>query len=340
MRVSVILTVLNEGQAIRDVLESLLAQTRRPDEVVIVDGGSSDDTLSIVSEYGHRLPLRLISARGANISQGRNIAIRAATGDLIAVTDAGVRCEPTWLEKLTGPLTLNPSAPPAIGKEGEGAKEPAAVAGFFRSDPRTVLETAMGSAVLPEARDVNPRTYLPSSRSVAFRKDVWEAVGGYPEWLDFCEDVVFDLKVRERFGPFAFAPEAVVYFRPRGSLPALARQYYRYARGDGKANLFFKQHLVRYFAYLVAAPLLTYAALTLSPWLWLLGVGSGLVYLRTPLRRLWPHLKPMSWLDRARAVLYLPLIRLVGDVAKMAGYPVGAVWRMRNRNRTHGCVVS
>lgn len=340
MRVSVILTVLNEGESIRDVLESLLAQTRRPDEVVITDGGSSDNTLAIVGEYGHRLPLRLISAPGANISQGRNTGIRAATGEVIAVTDAGVRCEPTWLEKLVGPLTLNPSPPPAMGEEGEGAREPAAVAGFFRSDPRTVLETAMGAAVLPEARDVNPKTYLPSSRSVAFRKGVWEAVGGYPEWLDFCEDVVFDLNVRERFGPFAFAPEALVHFRPRGSLRALARQYYRYARGDGKANLFFKQHMVRYFAYLVAAPLLIYAALTLNPWLWLLGVGSGLAYLRTPLRRLWPYLKPISWLDRIRAVLYIPLIRLVGDAAKIAGYPAGVVWRMKNRNRTHGYFVS
>jgi glycosyltransferase involved in cell wall biosynthesis len=336
MRVSVILTVLNEGEAIRDVLESLLAQTRRPDEVVIADGGSRDNTLSIVGEYGHRLPVRLISAPGANISQGRNIAIRAATGDLIAVTDAGVRCEPTWLEKLVGPLTPSPLPTPLRSGEGLGVRGPAAVAGFFRSAPHTVFETAMGAAVLPEARDVNPKTYLPSSRSVAFRKGVWEAVGGYPEWLDFCEDVVFDLNVRERFGPFAFAPEALVHFRPRGSLRALARQYYRYARGDGKANLFFKQHVVRYFAYLVAAPLLIYTALTLSPWLWLLGVGSGLAYVRTPLRRLWPYLKPMSWLDRTRAVLYLPLIRLVGDVAKMAGYPVGVVWRMRSRNRTHG----
>ena len=333
MHVSVILTVLNEGEAMRELLDSLVVQTRAPDEVVIADGGSSDNTAAIINEYASCLPLRLISAPGANISQGRNAAIRAATGEVIAVTDAGVRCEPTWLEKLVDPLTPNPSPPSPMGERGEGVRGSSAVAGFFRSDPRTVMEIAMGATVLPEARDVNPRTYLPSSRSVAFRKDAWEAVGGYPEWLDFCEDVVFDLNVRERFGPFTFVPEALVHFRPRGSLRTLARQYYRYARGDGKANLFFKQHGVRYLAYLVAAPLLIYTALTVNAWLWLLGVVAGLAYLRTPLRRLWPYLKTMTLPDRLRAILYVPLIRVVGDVAKMVGYPAGATWRLRNGDR-------
>ncbi len=45
MKVSVIATVLNEGQAIERLLESLAAQTRPPDEVVIADGGSTDETV-------------------------------------------------------------------------------------------------------------------------------------------------------------------------------------------------------------------------------------------------------------------------------------------------------
>ena len=57
MRVTVISTVLNEGEAIRRLLDSLLAQTRRPDEVVIVDGGSRDSTVAVIQEYAGRLPL-------------------------------------------------------------------------------------------------------------------------------------------------------------------------------------------------------------------------------------------------------------------------------------------
>ena len=295
MPIAVILTVLNEGESVRAVLDSLCQQTQPPHEVVIADGGSRDQTVAVLREYAGRLPLRIVSAPGSNISQGRNAAIRAVSGDIVAVTDAGVRCRPDWLARLTAPF-----ADPAV----------ALVAGFFAAAPRTVLETAMGATVLPEPRDIYPATYLPSSRSVAFRRSAWEAVGGYPEWLDYSEDVIFDLALRRRFGAFAFVPEALVDFRPRGSLRALARQYYQYARGDGKANLFVRQHAVRYFAYLVAAPLLVYVALTVSPWLWLAGLAAGLAYMRLPLRRLLPRLSAMPPGDRIRALAYLPLIRL------------------------------
>ncbi|MEP7358952.1 MAG: glycosyltransferase [Anaerolineales bacterium] len=316
MPITVILTVLNEDEAVRAVLDSLCAQTLAPAEVVVADGGSRDQTVAILESYAGRLPVRIVMAPGANISQGRNAAIRAAAGDIVAVTDAGVRCEPEWLARLAAPF---------------GEPGVMAAAGFFRSDPQTVLEVAMGATVLPEAAEINPATYLPSSRSVAFRREVWEAVGGYPEWLDYSEDVVFDLAVRRQFGPFVFVPSALVNFRPRGSLPALARQYYRYARGDGKANLFPRLHAIRYFTYLVLAPLLVYAAVAVSPWLWLVGALAGLAYLRLPLRRLWPRLGALGPVDRLQAILYVPFIRLVGDLAKMAGYPAGVWWRWRRR---------
>ncbi|MCS6910393.1 MAG: glycosyltransferase [Anaerolineales bacterium] len=332
MRVSVILTVLNEGESVRAVLESLAAQTRLPDEVVVCDGGSRDDTPAVLRECARdlapRLRLKLIEAPGANISQGRNAAIRAASGEIIAVTDAGVRCESEWLERLLAPfgVTTNHRAQTAV----------VAVAGFFRSDPQTVFEVALGATTLPEAREINPQTYLPSSRSVAFRRSVWEAVGGYPEWLDYCEDVVFDLNVRRRFGPFHFVPEALVHFRPRPSLRAFALQYFQYARGDGKANLFPRQHAVRYFAYLVVAPLLFYAALFVNPWLWLLAAVAGLAYVRLPLRRAWPRLKTLGWRDRLLVLVLIPIIRITGDVAKMLGYPVGVWWRLSGQRTRSG----
>src|SRR3990172_6626970 len=106
MKASVILTVLNEGESIRAALDSLAAQTRPPDEVVIADGGSRDSTLAMIIEYDQagRLPLKVIEVPGANIAEGRNAAIRAAHGEIVVSTDAGVRCEPDWLEKITAPF--------------------------------------------------------------------------------------------------------------------------------------------------------------------------------------------------------------------------------------------
>src|SRR5262245_13667979 len=100
MKVSLVITVLNEGEHIRPLLDSVLGQTRPPDEVVICGGGSRDNTLAVIGEYAGRLPLKTLSAPGSNISTGRNAAIREAAGDVIAVTDAGVRLEAQWLEEL------------------------------------------------------------------------------------------------------------------------------------------------------------------------------------------------------------------------------------------------
>ena len=92
MKVSVICTVLNEGESIKKLLKTLAQQTRPADEIIFVDGGSSDQTVAVLEAYAakHQLPLQVMVAAGANISQGRNIAIEAAAGPIIASTDAGL----------------------------------------------------------------------------------------------------------------------------------------------------------------------------------------------------------------------------------------------------------
>ena len=318
LKVSVIATVKNEAQAVHRLLESLAAQTRPPDEVVIVDGGSTDGTVEVLEEYaaGGALPLRVFARPGANISQGRNAAISVATGEIIASTDAGVRLSPNWLEELVKPF--------------EKERELYVVSGFFLPDPETVFETAMGATVLPVLADVNPEKFLPSSRSVAFRKEAWERVGGYPEWLDYCEDLIFDLKLRE-LGPFAFAPRALARFRPRKSPTAFLKQYYRYARGDGKADLWRVRHAIRYSTYLIAAPAIFLLGLWRTPLWWLVFLAGGAIMFWTPYKRLWPMIKSYSFTDKVKAILWVPIIRVTGDIAKMIGYPVGVLWRLRRR---------
>ncbi|MGC8879174.1 MAG: glycosyltransferase [Anaerolineae bacterium] len=321
MKVSVIATVLNEGTSLRRLLDSLVRQTRPPDEVVIVDGGSHDETLSILQDAVQegRLPLRVLVEPGANISRGRNVAIAASSGDVIASTDAGVRLSPDWLAALVAPF--------------ESDSPPQVVSGIFVPDAHTTFEIAMAATTLPTLAEINPKHFLPSSRSVAFTRHAWEAVGGYPEWLDYCEDLVFDLRLRKHFHPFGFAPAAIAYFRPRSSLRSFFRQYYLYARGDGKADLWRKRHLARYLTYLVVLPLLVLLGWLASPW-WLIGIVAGAAaYLYVPYRRLLPWLQSLAWGERILALLWVPVIRITGDVAKMLGYPVGSIWRLKRLRR-------
>jgi glycosyltransferase involved in cell wall biosynthesis len=307
-RTSLIVTVRNEADTVDGLLGSMARQTRQPDEVVIVDGGSTDDTWQRLQTWTTRLPLHLIQVPRAGIARGRNLAIEASSGDLIAVTDAGVRLERDWFAQLHAPMTDDVDV----------------VSGFFGADPRTVFERAMGATVLPAVKDIDPRTFLPSSRSVLFRREAWAAVGGYPEWLDYCEDLVFDLALERAGCRFAFAPQARVWFRPRGSLAAFFHQYFRYARGDGKADLFRRRHAIRYAVYAILA-LLVWRR---GPGLALLPLGVAL-YTRRPYARLLPLLDGLSPRQLAYAMALVPAIRLVGDAAKMLGYPVGVLWRLR-----------
>jgi glycosyltransferase involved in cell wall biosynthesis len=305
-RTALIVTVLDEAGSIDALLESIAAQTHPANEVVVVDGGSRDGTTSVLSKWSNRLPLQVIEAPGANISRGRNLAIGANDAPLVAVTDAGVRLDARWLERLHQKLTPDTDV----------------VSGFFTAEPHTAFERALGATTLPSVEDIDAREFLPSSRSILFRRAAWEAVGGYPEWLDYCEDLVFDLAMRQNGCRFAFAPEAVAWFRPRRSLAAFFRQYYLYARGDGKAGLWARRHAVRYATYLSSALVLGRR----SRWAWLLLLGA-LAYTRRPYARL--KLDTLSPPAAALAVGLVPMIRFTGDVAKMLGYPVGICWRVR-----------
>lgn len=333
MRVSVVATVKNEEESILRLIDSLLSQSRPPDEIVIVDGGSTDGTRAKIQACIDRgAPVALLVEPGANISRGRNVAIAQASGDIIAVTDAGVRLERRWLERLVEPFEraqVGADTDPSVTCESSSTPGPDVVSGFFVPDPSTLFETALGATILPALRDIDPARFLPSSRSVAFKKSAWAAVGGYPEWLDYCEDLVFDLDLKARGFRFVFAPEAVVHFQPRPNLSAFFKQYYRYARGDGKARLWTKRHVVRYAAYGFGC-----LAVVGGFWykiLWLAVVLAAVPYLYGPYRRLASLMRGRPLWDWVGAAALVPIIRFVGDVAKMLGYPVGLAWRFKHR---------
>lgn len=317
--VSLIMTVLNEGASIDALMHSLLTQTQQPDEIIVVDGGSRDDTVARLHAFQDRLPLRVLVAEGANISAGRNLAIQHASGDILAITDAGVRLREDWLERVTAPLRANPALTVS--------------AGFFEADAHTLFEVALAANTLPLVNEIHPESFLPSSRSVAVRREAALAVSGYPEWLDYCEDLIFDLNLKATQPPFAFAADAIVYFRPRPNAIAFFKQYYRYARGDGKADLWRKRHQLRYAVYLLGLPALLLAGELLHPLFWGVLLAGGFAYCwqawrRVPvLMRRAPRRDLAAWMW---VLLLVPLLRAWGDVAKMCGYPVGWRWRKRH----------
>lgn len=316
--VSVVATVKDEADTIEPFLRSLLAQSRPPEEIVVVDGGSTDGTAEALERAASSEPrLRVHRAPGSSIAAGRNAGIRHAAGPIIAVTDAGTVVAPNWLESLMRPFESNGRVDVA--------------AGFFVPGGEQRFERYLSVVITPQLPEIDPETFLPSSRSVAFRKQAWERVGGYPEWIRHCEDLVFDLSLKDAGASFEFVPDALVSWRARSSLRQFARQYFNYARGDGHANLWPRRHAIRFGSYAAGATLA--AAGRRRPIVAaLLPLLAG-AYLSKFYRRLW-RLPPSERRgELALAVLAVPVFVVIGDLAKMVGYPVGLYERHRAGGR-------
>jgi glycosyltransferase involved in cell wall biosynthesis len=305
MKVSLIGTVLNAADNIDGFLASLAAQTVQPDEVVIVDGGSTDGTAGLLRRDDR---ITVLEEAGANIARGRNVAIAAASHDVIAGVDVDCVLEPDWLEHLLVPLA--------------GGADVAM--GFYRPLTDGFLQTCVAAVNLPlDASEVEPSTFMPSGRSVAYRRGAIEAAGGYPEWLAIGEDMWVNHRWRELGMDMRFAPDAVVHWRLRPDLRSTWTQYFRYARGDALAGMYPERHALRYGVYLGAAAALR-SRRTLPK---LAAAAGGVAYVRTPLRRAWARLDDPR--DRAKAAVAVPALMAFIDAAKMAGYAAGLADRAR-----------
>ncbi len=298
MQVSLICTVLNEAKSMPSFFTSLAALDRWPDEMVICDGGSTDDTVEIIHRFAAQMPfpVRVLEVKG-NISVGRNAAIRAARYDIIAVTDAGCRVAHDWLTHLLKPFEAN--------------NDVDVVSGLYEAAGETWFERC-SSVVTLSTKGIRADTFLPSARSVAFRKEAWMAVGGFPEHLDYAEDTYFDLALKRAGYHFFFAPEAKVFWRPRSNLRGVFKQFRNYARGDRMADINKTKYVRLFLRYSVwlGVGLLSLINLSLG-WIWLL---ITLPY--------WFYWAVTGWFECRdwRALWLVPLTKFVVDVANMEGY--------------------
>ncbi len=259
--VSIVATVLNEKQDIGRMVSSLLAQEPPAAEVVIVDGGSSDGTwewLVAAQVSGSTTANRLVAIRDEScslkfspgpVSRGRNVAITAAQSEIIATADAGCTYAPNWLANLTGPLAAG-HARYALGGT------------CLDPDDYTVWDAASAPFFSIKLEATEP-TKSCTARSMAFTRELWREIGGFPENVLVGEDTLFDLEARRRTRP-CFAREAKALYHPRNTLHSAAHQLARYAISDGQAGVRWAR-LFRNGARCLAE----LAAFATLPWTWI-----------------------------------------------------------------------
>lgn len=290
MKVSFICTVLNEENSIKAFLDSIKAQTKKPDEIIIVDAGSTDKTNSIIRKYSN---IKLIVGKGLNRSQGRNLAIKTAKHRILAVSDAGCILDPDWLKNITQPF-VNPKVE--------------VVAGFYQVKAVTIFQKCVAPfvAVMPDKLKLD--TYLPSSRSLAFKKTAFLKAGQYPEDLNYCEDLVFAQNLKNKSN-LIVKPSAIVFWQMVRNLNDYYNQIKNYAAGDVQAKYYphLKKHL---FVHLKLLLLISFPFLLLF-------------------YPLWPIIKHYRYISHPLALIYLPIVQLTTDLGIIMGSLYGLLKKRR-----------
>ncbi len=223
--VTVTATVLNEAEDIDALVSTLAEQTLGP-EVIIVDGGSTDGTWERLqaarSKYPNLIAIRdescNLRASCGPIARGRNVGIAAARSEVIACADAGCIYDPEWLARLTEPIR-NGQAEYALGGS------------CVDPDDQTIWDMASAPFFGMKQR-ADGTTKSCTARSMAFCKELWQRVGGFPETSFLGEDTSFDLLVR-KFATPVYPERAQAIYRPHHTLRSALSMMARYGVADG-----------------------------------------------------------------------------------------------------------
>jgi GT2 family glycosyltransferase len=318
--VALIMPALNEAASVAKTLDSVFASTRLPDEIIVADGRSSDDTVARVQGYaGRGVRVVCVPNPGVFAGAGRNRAAQAASSELLLFLDFGNRLDPGWIEAMARPMEEDP--------------EVEAVGGLFVPDPSNEFERCVAAMQydLPLAvarmNDAQRRAMVPASirlggLGMAVTRRRYLAEGGMPEWLRAAEDNLFGRKLQRSGARTVAALDALLHHHMRGSLREVWRQNLVYARGEGRIALTLIDKLRSYGVFGTAASI----AVALDGGV-LLAAAGLLAYLHAlagrRLRRSGMCLSPWGrW-------VVAPLVLLANEAGVMVGYALGRLDRAR-----------
>lgn len=232
---SVVIPCLNEAAHVGQLLSGLAEQEQPAQEIILVDGGSSDGTLEAVEAWKQRHPaisLTVLPVERWPIPRALNAGIRSARGEVILRLDAHCRPLPGYVAESVAALRS-----PGAGVVGGYWQIAPGGSGAWASAIAVAVASPFGAG---DARyRLGPKDDRPVDVDTVpfgcFAKKLWAELGGFDERLPCNEDYEFNYRVRRAGLRVILLPGVRSLYFARPTLPRLARQYFRY--GWWKADM-------------------------------------------------------------------------------------------------------
>jgi glycosyltransferase involved in cell wall biosynthesis len=204
MKNAIIIPVKNEKRGLSELIQLLRKQISDKDEIIFVDAGSTDGTQEILRQASNDCEqIKLIISPGAFPGKARNIGIQNTDADIIIQIDGGNLPDYLWVNKLSSPVA-SCRADYAWGN--------------FKILP--VMKRVFGLSfdigkvyVCSFFRDRDSRNSMAGGSCTAYKRWIWEKVGGFPEWTPVAEDKLFAKKVQNFNVKAVFVKDAYIYWQ-------------------------------------------------------------------------------------------------------------------------------
>ena len=326
LQISLVVPIRNEAQSLGALIDSIRLQTRPPDEIIFVDGGSTDRTPALARELlASDARFRVVEAGDATPGRGRNVGAAIARYPWIAFTDAGIRLDPAWLARL------------AEAAEGDPATE--VVYGNYDPLVRTFFDRCAAIAYVAPRKKESPSDAGPMRgpfiASSLMRRDVWQRVGGFPD-ARAAEDLIFMERIEAQGIKTSWAPSANVEWQLQPTLARTFRRFVLYSRHNVWAGRqrFWHYGVARQYAVALAFVVL---GIVHSSW-WLLVLPLGLA--ARAAKSIFSHRegRQPAWLINPVQFLYVNVIILTIDLATFVGWVQALMSKPDPGNNTHAVV--
>jgi glycosyltransferase involved in cell wall biosynthesis len=249
-KISVIIPVKNEAKKIGQCLAAVFSQSTMPCEVIVVDGHSTDETVSIAQKY----PVKIFYEEYHTRAGANQVGLEHAQGDFIAFTDADCIPKNDWLEHLIIELRE--------GIVGVGGGIINLGNGFWEKSVNLAFGTFLGSANSVQGRFFKEKRFVNSisgCNSIYRKKDLL-FVKGFDVTLGTAEDTDLNKKLLP-MGKLLYTPSAIIFHNHHRGVKDFSKRMYQYGIGRAQSRLWDIQiippvFLIILFVSLIITPLI------------------------------------------------------------------------------------